>query len=418
MSVVLSPKGKARARVATGTNLPFQPQLAMRKHQLLLPLLSVVGLSASNAAAQAQALVAHWSFEETAGATLGDDSGNSHHASIQGGVTLGVQGAHVNTGLAARFDAATQGLATILDQPPLSGLSNDLTLAAWVYSASSPTAPRRVFGGNLSAWSCGIRPGGLRFTTTGIKDYDLNTSVPVGQWFHLAFVFDAQNSVTFYVNGASVGTVTGNSPANPSNGQWLIGSWNTLVEFWDGDLDDVQIYSGSLTGPDIAFLHANPGSTVAPGGGTTYCFGDAPGVCPCGNLGQTGEGCGNSTGAGGRLAATGTVSVTADDLLLSASQLVPGRAAVLFAAHQALGGGSGISFGDGLRCAGGSAVRLGMRVVDGSGTASWGPGLGATGAWQAGDTRRMQVWYQDAPSASPCGTGFNLTHALELTFTL
>jgi hypothetical protein len=390
----------------------------MRKLSLLFSALSLLGLGAPGAAAQAQALVAHWSFEESSGSVLSDDSGNSLDATIQGGVTLGVQGAHASTGLAAHFDAASQGMATLADQPPLSGLSSDFTLTAWVFSSAAPTAPQRVFGGNLSAWSCGIRPGGLRFTTTGIKDYDLTTPVPAGQWFHLAFVFDAQNAVTFYIDGASVGTVAGSSPANPSSGQWLIGSWNTLVEFWDGDIDDLQLYSGSLTAADIAFLHANPGSTIAPGGGTAYCFGDTPGACPCGNVGQAGEGCGNSTSGGGRLAATGTVSVAADNLVLSASQLVPGRGALLFSAHQALGSGGGLSFGDGLRCAGGSAVRLGMRVVDSAGSASWGPGLSPTGAWQAGDTRRLQVWYQDQPSASPCGTGFNLTHALELTFTL
>lgn len=152
------------------------------------------------------------------------------------------------------------------------------------------------------------------------------------------------------------------------------------------------------------------------GSGTSYCFGvGGATACPCGNPGGAQEGCANSSGAGATLAATGSTSAAADDLGLLGGGLLPGQPALLFSGLNAVNGGDGVSFGDGLRCAGGTVKRLGVRVPDGGGAASWGPGLSTVGAWASGDTRRFQVWYRD-PVGSPCGSAFNLSHGLELVF--
>lgn len=147
---------------------------------------------------------------------------------------------------------------------------------------------------------------------------------------------------------------------------------------------------------------------------TPYCFGDA-GTCPCGNTGVHGTGCANSTGAGASLAGTGSASIALDNLVLHAAGTAPQRAALALRASQALNGGAGLSFGDGLRCAGFGLVRLGVRITDAAGGATWGPGLASQAGLSAGQTSRFQVYYRD-PVASPCGTGFNLTNALEVTF--
>lgn len=152
------------------------------------------------------------------------------------------------------------------------------------------------------------------------------------------------------------------------------------------------------------------------GAGTPYCLGDGSATaCPCGNTGAAGEGCANSSGSGASLNGTGSSSVAADDLGFDAAQLLPGQPALLFAGLNQVNGGGGTIFGDGLRCAGGSVVRLGVQVPDASGNASWGGGLAAAGGWAAGDSRNFQVWYRD-PAGSPCGSAFNLTHGLGLTF--
>ena len=63
---------------------------------------------------------------------------------------------------------------------------------------------------------------------------------------------------------------------------------------------------------------------------------------------------------------------------------------------------------------GGGVRRLGVRFCDSAGSANWSGGLGAAGGWAAGDIQRFQGWYRDA--SGPCGSTFNLTQGIELTF--
>jgi hypothetical protein len=145
--------------------------------------------------------------------------------------------------------------------------------------------------------------------------------------------------------------------------------------------------------------------------GTPFCAGDGSlGPCPCGNAGAAGEGCANSSGVGAGLTALGTPSLAADDALFSATGLPAGVPSLLFSGTTETG--SALLFGDGLRCAGGSLTRLGVRFADGGGAASWTGVLTATGALP-GDRRTFQVWYRD--SAGPCGGGFNASSGVDLT---
>jgi hypothetical protein len=150
---------------------------------------------------------------------------------------------------------------------------------------------------------------------------------------------------------------------------------------------------------------------------TTFCFGDGGGTaCPCGNGSTPGaeQGCANSSGQGGMLQGSGSTSASADDLGFNASNLLASQPALLFSGLNAVNGGDGIVFGDGLRCAGVSVVRLGVSVPNIGGNAIWGPSLAGVGGWSAGDTRRFQGWYRDP--GGPCGSQFNLTNGVEVVF--
>ena len=158
-------------------------------------------------------------------------------------------------------------------------------------------------------------------------------------------------------------------------------------------------------------------SVVAPF--VSFCAGDGSGAdCPCMNFGGTGEGCAHESGAGAsgaRLEGTGSGSLAADDLTFAAHNLPAGQPALLFVGDNAAGGGSGLPFGDGLLCVTGGVVRLGVAIAGPSGSASWGPGLAATGGWAAGDLARFQAWYRTP--AGPCGSGFNLTNGAAVPIT-
>ena len=185
---------------------------------------------------------------------------------------------------------------------------------------------------------------------------------------------------------------------------WRVGSLNTHY-FSNGSTLVGQVAPGAILG----FL--DPGQFA-----TSFCPGDGTGNgCPCLNEGNSGEGCANSTGDGALLAASGTNSVTAGDLVLSSTNLVPGQPGLYFQGDNSVNGGLGVPFGDGLRCAGAGIRRLQVRVANPSGVSATTIDVPAKGNVAAGQTKRYQLWYRD-PAGSPCGTTFNLTNGLEIVW--
>jgi len=148
-----------------------------------------------------------------------------------------------------------------------------------------------------------------------------------------------------------------------------------------------------------------------------FCFGDGTGTaCPCGNSGIAGNGCASSLNAnGGNLAATGSASIANDTLLLQGSGM-PNSSALYFQGTSQIVGGT--VFGDGLRCAGGSIVRLGTKL-NAAGASQY-PGVGdatvsVRGLCAAGDVRTYQVWYRNAAAFCTVST-FNLTNGIEVSW--
>jgi hypothetical protein len=153
---------------------------------------------------------------------------------------------------------------------------------------------------------------------------------------------------------------------------------------------------------------------------TTFCSGDGSGTsCPCGNAGLPGNGCANNSQPNGaHLAASGTASISADTLILTATGVTNGSGLYFQGASQ-VSGGQGAVFGDGLRCVGGQVVRLG--IIPGSGNSSHYPRIGidqpvsTRGLNIAGSVRNYQLWYRETASFCSPAT-FNLTNGVNLTW--
>lgn len=201
-----------------------------------------------------------------------------------------------------------------------------------------------------------------------------------------------------------------NSTANNGTfveSNWFIPGANTL--------------EGSCGGDDVCELAllltlTTPGVDVGCGGGgigTPFCFGDGTSTaCPCGNMGASGEGCSNSAGAGAILTGGGTIVASNDDLVLSGSQMPPGVPGLFFTGPNNISSGAGSIFGDGVRCAGGSLLRLEVVFADISGNANTTIGIASSLGATTGTQSYMQLWYRD-PSG-PCGGQFNTSNALDI----
>jgi hypothetical protein len=181
----------------------------------------------------------------------------------------------------------------------------------------------------------------------------------------------------------------------------------------NGVPDDQDIAAGTSsdcngnTVPDECELTVNP-----------YCF--CFFVAPCANN-QWDTGCTNSTGSGSELTACGSGSVALDDLVLRADAIVAGQFGIFYM-------GDGVSFtpfGDGNRCvasAGAGLFRYPPTAADASGSITRGPGIiafglanfASSGHIVPGVTWNFQAWYRDP--GGPCGSNFNLSNGMAITF--
>ena len=167
--------------------------------------------------------------------------------------------------------------------------------------------------------------------------------------------------------------------------------------------------------------HANPSGVVEIGVNfPTFCYGDGTSTaCPCGNASAVGAeaGCLNSLTVGATLRAAGSASLANDSFVLTGTNM-PNSNSLYFQGTTRLAGGAGAVFGDGLRCAGGTIVRLGTKL-NAAGTSQYpGPSdlsISVRGLVPAGAVRTYQAWYRNAAVYCSAST-FNLTNGVEATW--
>ncbi len=171
-------------------------------------------------------------------------------------------------------------------------------------------------------------------------------------------------------------------------------------------------------------------TSCPPPTGTVYCIGDGQSphtACPCGNNSPTaaGVGCLNSLGSGGRLRAFGNPSLTDDNDGSASVTLIgnsmPNSSCLYFQGTAMQNAGNGSVFGDGLRCAAGSILRLDTES-NVAGTSQYpNPSqplpLSVRGNVLSPGTRTYQAWYRNAAAFCTAST-FNLSNGVEIVWAL
>jgi len=156
--------------------------------------------------------------------------------------------------------------------------------------------------------------------------------------------------------------------------------------------------------------------------GAPFCLGDGiSGLdCPCSNMSSTSSeaGCSNSTGSAARLTATGVPDVSNDTLVLSGIGMPANSTCLYFQGSAKQSSGLGVVFGDGLRCAGGTVIRLGTKTNSVSGTSTYPSGgdadVSVRGSVSAGGgTRYYQCWYRNAAAFCSAST-FNVSNGYQV----
>jgi len=219
----------------------------------------------------------HWSFDEGSGTTAADSSGNGHTATLGSGASwaTGNVGTH-----AIALGGTAAGLATVTG--PVVNTASSFTASAWVKlnNLSGYQTVLSISGANVSGFYLGLRGDTGTFAlahlpsdaTQGADLVASPTAPTVGTWYHIVGVDDASAStLTLYVDGHSVGT-------SPYSGEWQA-TGNTLighglyggsqVDYVNGAIDDVSMYSSALTAAQVAALDQPAAYSFDDGTGTT-----------------------------------------------------------------------------------------------------------------------------------------------------
>jgi hypothetical protein len=209
------------------------------------------------------ALNGYWPLDEYSGSSTADLSGNGNNGTLQGPTWSGTTASTAFYNAAALSFNGTSHAVSVGSGASLVNLTNNFSVAAWI-RPQDLSGVRRIVSharnnGN-NGWGLGIRDGGLRFTTYGVRDYDTNIGIlATQQWVHVAAVMGSNNHVTFYVNGVAVQTVAGSAPGRVATSSMLLGASTpvnstTQYEFFSGLMDEVRVYGRALTAAEIGVL--------------------------------------------------------------------------------------------------------------------------------------------------------------------
>jgi chitodextrinase len=195
-------------------------------------------------------LVAAYAFNEGAGTTVADGSGNGNTGTISGAGWI----ATGKFGSALAFNGASARV-TVSDAASLQ-LTTGMTLEAWVFPTATPTGWRQVVGKNVDAYyltassSQANRPAVGGTWIAGNQNTFGTSVLPVNTWTHLAATFDG-STVRLFVNGSQVASQAQTTPLATTNGTLQIGGDSFPNEYFAGYIDEVRVYSSALSAAEI-----------------------------------------------------------------------------------------------------------------------------------------------------------------------
>ena len=216
-------------------------------------------------------LVSKWHFDEQDGTTAYDSIGDND-GTLNGVPEWTSDG---ELGNALDFDGVGDYVAI-----PTFDFPNTFTIELWAKPEAVANEPQhQVLNGNGEFMQAVIgqtgtgdgHPGYWRawiyVKNVGIQVsiYSLNT-VTVGEWYHLAFVYDG-TTAEFFVNFVSQGTASWSGPFSGANSAPQIGRHPSGLRHFDGVIDEVRIWSIALTADHLDHYPVNfeqTGSGVAP----------------------------------------------------------------------------------------------------------------------------------------------------------
>jgi uncharacterized protein (TIGR03437 family) len=197
--------------------------------------------------------VLSYAFNEGAGTTVADLSGNGHTGTITTGIAWTTLGKY---GKALSFSGATGQQVTVANPSTLNFGTSDFTISAWVKRSALGSAQRHIFSKCATSWATGCKEfyfgsdNILRFgsyaagSLTGPVVNDTN-------WHNVAVTFvNSTDQIKFYVDG--VNTTTGTKALEADNASHIVTVGNqSSTNPFSGLIDEVRVYAAALSLAEI-----------------------------------------------------------------------------------------------------------------------------------------------------------------------
>jgi hypothetical protein len=223
--------------------------------------IDAVGLAPSTLG---EGLVAHWTFDQTDGPILEDDSGNRRIGTISG-ATFRTDG---RFGSALHFG---RGDSVTVENFPHA--MSSWTFSAWLRIAAEDM-PNDGFGTVISTelmqeggWQLQTRDHsqGIYWTFAYWIGPGLNYAhhecvcFELGRWSHATVVVDGPNNrLSFYVDGKPEKSDLLPAPIRPGSSSLFMGKWMEPGRLFAGSIDDVAIYNRALSPAEVTELDMQP----------------------------------------------------------------------------------------------------------------------------------------------------------------
>ncbi|MCC6323727.1 LamG domain-containing protein, partial [Candidatus Nomurabacteria bacterium] len=199
--------------------------------------------------------VGRWMFDSASG--LKDISNHGNNGSSSGGITIGGISNQNSVANKATFFDGTDDYVTVPDKDYFDG-TNKMTWSFWYYQDTASAPYGQIMGkgaaamGGGSSWYIYRNAGTIRYglVTSGTFSGYVEIPLTVGQWAHIAIVYDGTNT-TAYKNGAVVGSAgaTGIIQATTNIINFGNNIWGTAGN--TGSINDARIYNKALTAGEI-----------------------------------------------------------------------------------------------------------------------------------------------------------------------
>ncbi len=208
-------------------------------------------------------LVADYAFDEGAGTTTSDASGNGNTGWL-GSAAWTTQGKFSG---ALSFNGSS--LVTVSNSSSLN-LSNAMTLEAWIFTTNAAGAPATLvmketaggFAYRLQT-DASNRPAVFINTSGGVQGATGPAPLPLNTWTHVAGTFDGA-ALRVCVNGTLVASNSATGDILPSAAPLRIGGNSIAGEYFFGKIDGVRIYNRPLSPAEVQadMNHASGASPV------------------------------------------------------------------------------------------------------------------------------------------------------------